>query len=97
MIDPLRPGFWRFGRTCAGLPRPRSDSALGRLDMRRRYAATVRFGPGAAAAAVRLHNRRLASVLSCLGRRSSILGQYSALDCCRIVLVKCLGGLRAAV
>ena len=38
MIDPLRPGFRRSGRldgrTCAGLPRPRSDSTL-RLRLRR--------------------------------------------------------------
>ena len=37
-----------------------------------------RFGAAAAAAALRLHNRRLGGVLGRLGPRSSILGDYSA-------------------
>ena len=88
------------GRTCAGLPRPRSDSTLGRLDMRRRYAVKAGFGPGAATAPLRLHNRRLASVISRLGPRSSILGDYRASAHLGSWLGECrpgLGGMRPAV
>ena len=45
--------------------------------MRRIAAAAVGFDAAAAAAALRLHNRRLGGVLGRLEGRSSILGHYS--------------------
>ena len=84
-------------RSWEGLPRQRPYSALRRLDIRKRYAAKVRFGPGAATAPPRPCKRRLASVLRRPGPRSAIVGDYSGLKCCRIVLVKCPGGMRPAV
>ena len=65
-------------RRWEGLPRQRPYSALRRLDIRKRYAAKVRFGPGAATAPPRPCNRRLASVIRRPGPRSAIVGHYSA-------------------
>ena len=82
MIDPLRPDDWTAARAkdCRGR-RTEQPPELGR------------FGAAAAAAAPRLHNRRLGGVLGRLKGRSSILGHYSGPDALGVRAFR-LGGCR---